>query len=89
MALPQESDAAREDNAVSDALVQFRQGELTFAEYLETRIELAVEHLRGRMSGDHLEIVRDVLRESLASDPVLEKDAAWLARRTPSDSLER
>jgi hypothetical protein len=58
----------------SEALMRFRRGEISLSEYLETRVEAAVEHLRGRVSSEQLETVREVLRESLASDPaVLER----------------
>ena len=78
--------AERPEKALSQALARFRQGELSLEEYLETRVDAAVEHLRGRISSEHLDKVRSVVRESLSSDPVVVEyvrllTAPQLARR--------
>lgn len=54
---------------VSDALVRFRKGELTVDEYLETRIEVALDLVRGQVSAERLEMIREVVREAMANDP--------------------
>jgi len=53
----------------SDALARLRRGEGTLDEYLDAQVEVAVEHLKGRLPEERLEIVREVLRDSLRTDP--------------------
>lgn len=57
--------------AASAELGQLRRGEIGLDEYLNSRIEAAVEQLRGRVSLQNLETVRSVLREALRTDPGL------------------
>lgn len=82
------SSAERPAKAVSHALVRFRQGELSLKEYLETRVEAAVEHLRGRVSGERLEMVKDVVRESLSSDPITAEYVRRLTGPRPARSAD-
>jgi hypothetical protein len=55
----------------SEALGQLQRGEISVDQYLDTRVEQAVDHLKDKLSAEQLEFVRDSLREQLASDPVL------------------
>ena len=56
---------------MSEALVRFRQGELSLDEYLETRLEVALDLIRGRVSSERLEMIREVVREVAANDPTV------------------
>lgn len=57
---------------VNDAdLAAFDRGEISLDQYLDRRLEQALEHLTGRMSPEQLDFVRDTLREQLRTDPVL------------------
>ena len=55
----------------SDALGQLSRGEISVDQYLETRVEHAVQHLEGRLSAEQLDFVKSTLREQLGSDPAL------------------
>lgn len=57
---------------LSDDLARFRRGELTLDEYLDARVEAAVAHFRRVLSEEQLQVVRDVLRETLQTDPSLQ-----------------
>jgi hypothetical protein len=57
--------------AGSDALDQLQRGEISVDQYLDTRVEHAVQHLAARLSPEQLDFVKGSLREQLASDPVL------------------
>jgi hypothetical protein len=62
----------------SAALQRLQRGEIDLDRYLDARVDDAVKHLEGRMSGEQIDFVRQSLREQLASDPVLVE----LVRRT-------
>jgi hypothetical protein len=55
----------------SGALGQLQRGEISVEQYLDTRVEQALEHLQSKLSSEQLDFVRNNLREQLASDPVL------------------
>lgn len=57
--------------APSRELLLFWRGELTQQEYLEQRIEVAMAHVRGRIANEAYEMIREMLFEMLACDPVL------------------
>lgn len=63
--------AAQSGPQVSDELRRVREGELSPQEYLELQVDRAVGHLKGKVSSRRLELIKDVLREQLASSPVL------------------
>jgi hypothetical protein len=52
-------------------------------QYLDTRVEQAVDHLRDKLSAEQLEFVKSSLREQLAADPVL----AELVRRATGGAV--
>ncbi|MBN1609570.1 MAG: hypothetical protein JW940_23260, partial [Polyangiaceae bacterium] len=54
-----------------EALERVRSGELSLDQYLDGRVQEAVQHLVGKLSPDQLDFVRETLREQLSSDPVL------------------
>ena len=55
----------------SDALGQLQRGEISVDQYLDTRVDHAVEHLQGTLSAEQLDFVKSTLREQLSADPVL------------------
>lgn len=55
----------------SDALERVHQGELSVEEYLDSRVNEAVQHLAGKLPAEQLDFVRQTLREALSSDPML------------------
>jgi hypothetical protein len=55
----------------TDALARLERGEIDVNQYLDARVEQAVEHLRGKLSAEQIEFVQSSLREQLQSDPVL------------------
>jgi hypothetical protein len=52
-------------------LDRFEAGEITEAQFLARRIEVATSHLRGRLSRTRLELIVEVVSEMLETDPVL------------------
>ena len=54
-----------------EPLTQLQRGEISFDEYLDTRVSAAVEHLQGSLSTEQLGFVREQLREQIQTDPVL------------------
>jgi len=60
-----------ERTGLSDALEKVRSGELSLDQYLDGRVQEAVQHLVGKLSPEQLDFVRETLREQLSSDPVL------------------
>lgn len=63
--------AAPSGPQVSEELRRVRQGELSPQEYLELQVDRAVGHLRDKVSNRRLELIKEVLREQLASSPAL------------------
>jgi hypothetical protein len=57
--------------ATSDAFHALERGEISVGEYLDARVESAVEPLLSRLSPEQLEFVRAELRSALTTDPVL------------------
>jgi hypothetical protein len=55
----------------SDALERVHRGELSIDEYLDYRVDQAVQHLVGRLPAEQLDFVRQTLKEELGSDPML------------------
>lgn len=56
-------------SARNEALEQYLQGRLTLNEFLDGKVERAVAHLRGKVSAERLQIIKEVLREQLAESP--------------------
>ena len=63
--------AAASGPQVSDELRRVKEGKLSPEEYLELQVDRAVGHMRDHVSSRRLELVKDVLREQLASSPAL------------------
>ena len=59
------------DPPASESLQRLKRGEMSLDEYLDERVEIALAHIKGRVSAETLESVRVVLREKLEYDPVL------------------
>ncbi len=54
-----------------DPLSRLERGEINVDQYLDARVDHAVEHLQGRLSPEQLDFVRDTLRDQMKTDPVL------------------
>jgi hypothetical protein len=67
---PSSADAATSVSK-SQSLEKLERGEISFAEYLDSRAEQAMSHLVERLSSEQLDFVRQSLREQLRTDPVL------------------
>lgn len=57
--------------AGTDPLARLERGEIDVDQYLDARVNHAVEHLEGKLSPEELEFVRDTLKDQMKSDPVL------------------
>jgi hypothetical protein len=57
--------------AGTDPLSRLERGEIDVDQYLDARVNHAVEHLQGNLSPEQLEFVRDTLKDQMRSDPVL------------------
>lgn len=66
-----EKAGAVEKAAGTDALSRLERGEIDVNQYLEARVEQAVEHLRSKLSPAQIEFVQSSLRDQLKTDPVL------------------
>jgi hypothetical protein len=67
----------------SEALNALERGDITVDQYLDARVESAVEPLLSRLSPEQLEFVRAELRSALTTDPVLVE----LVRKTTSSAV--
>jgi hypothetical protein len=52
-------------------LRRYRNGEITEAEYLAGCVENATAHLKGCVSNDRLELLKDLITQKLETDPQL------------------
>lgn len=66
-----------------DALQRLQSGELTLDEYLDIRVEKALAHVKGRMSEERYQMLRDVMREHIRTDPVCAEMARRVTGQTP------
>ncbi len=66
----------------SEALGKLRRGEMSLQEYLDICVEQAVSHLVNNAHPDRLQFVRQLLRDLLISDPVLNE---YVREATASD----
>ena len=65
----------------SEDLEQYRRGEITEDEYLQSRIEVAMTHLKGRVSAPRLAMLKEVIAQRLRTDPSLLEARMRLLRR--------
>jgi hypothetical protein len=75
--------AASAAGGASDAFHALERGEISVDQYLDARVESAVEPLLSRLSPEQLEFVRAELRSALTTDPVLVE----LVRKTTSGAV--
>jgi len=52
-------------------LLRLRNGEITIAEYLDVRADVAIGHLTQFLTAAELQSVRNTIREQLTTDPVV------------------
>lgn len=69
--MPSSAHAAPIEPLTPTDLECFESGEITEAEYLERHIERAMAHIDPYLTADRREMLREVVREMLATDPVL------------------
>lgn len=58
----------------------FKAGKIDFEQYVELSVDRAVAHVRGHVSAEQLDAMRQVLRSALADDPQLSALAARVAQ---------
>ncbi len=75
---------ARAKAGPSAELERYRRGEITEAEYLQTRIELATMHLKGRISAARLVMLKEIIGNRLQTDPSLLEARTRLLTMGPS-----
>lgn len=68
----------------SEDLERYRRGEITEAEYLQRRIEVATTHLKGRVSTMRLAMLKEVISQRLQTDPSLLEARSRLFREQPT-----
>ena len=68
----------------SEDLERYRRGEITEAEYLQSRVEVATTHLKGRVSTQRLTILKEVIAQRLQTDPSLLEARSRLLRKQPT-----
>lgn len=67
---------------------RLKRGELTLDQYLDERTDLALSHIRGKVSDEVLETVRATVRDQLQTDPVLVELIRRATGQTPSPPAE-
>ena len=55
--------------SISDALQEHLSGRLSLDEYVDAQVELSIVHLKGRVSNERLQSIREVLREQVTQAP--------------------
>lgn len=75
--------------SASAPLQQLQAGEISLDQYLDTRVDSAVEHLDGKLPADQLDFVRQTLRQELETDPVLVELVRRATGLSSSSSPER
>ena len=79
----------RSPRPASLQLQRLRRKEISLDEYLDNCVEAAVDPLRGLISNEQLEIVRETVREELTCNPVLGemvRRATGMTPTPPADS---
>ena len=74
MTMPAQGKSAALDRSKSggtEELERLRRGEISLDAYLDFRADESVKALAGSLPADRLRMIRDTLREQLATDPVL------------------
>ena len=72
----------------SDALARVRRGDLSLDAYLETLVDAAIAHLKGRMPEDRLDVVRSVARDTLRDAPEFQEAIRSLTGQTLESTSE-
>jgi len=65
----------------SEDLERYRRGEITEAAYLQSRVEVATTHLKGRVSTRRLTILKEIIAQRLQTDPSLLEARSRLLRK--------
>jgi hypothetical protein len=56
---------------ISDELRQVQRGSLSLDAYLDAQVERAIAHLRSQVTPQRIALIKDVLRDQLATSPAL------------------
>lgn len=56
-------------STISEALQAHLDGRLSLDEYLDAQVQRAVAHLRERVPGERLQMIKEVLREQVVQSP--------------------
>lgn len=65
------SAALRRGSLGSEALQKLKRGEITVEEYLDAQVEQSLARLGALVTEEERHLLREVLREEMASDPSL------------------
>jgi hypothetical protein len=60
---------------------------MSLDDYLDERAEAALEHIKGRIPTERLELVRESLREHIRTDPVVIEMIRRLTGQTPAPEI--
>ncbi len=72
------------DEPIGETLRRLRHGEITVAQYLDIKVDLAVDRVRGLLPEDDFRYVRAMIRDRVETDPVL---VELVRRLVPSDQM--
>jgi hypothetical protein len=56
---------------ISDELRQVQRGGMSLDAYLDAQVERAIAHLKGQVSAERMALIKDVLRDQLATSPAI------------------
>lgn len=70
------------------SLRKLQSGELTLDEYLDERVEVALSHVKGRIPEERLEMLREIVREHVRTDPVMVEMVRRVTGVTLTGSVE-
>ncbi|HXK18459.1 MAG TPA: hypothetical protein VNG33_11685 [Polyangiaceae bacterium] len=71
---------------VSAALERVRRGELSVEQYVEERLDQAMAHVDPSLPPEQRARAREVLREHIATDPLLSKQLAQLTGKSAPEA---
>lgn len=67
-----------------EAVRKVKSGEMSLDEYLESRTEEALLHIKGKIPDETFENIRYILREKIRTDPLLVEAVRRSTGKTPS-----
>jgi hypothetical protein len=73
---------------VDDSLQKVRRGEMSLDDYLEERVEHALVHVKGKVSVERLQMLRETVREHLRTDSTVIEMVRQLTGQVPAALTE-